>query len=259
MEQICVRGLVVREYQVGENDKLLDIVTDEYGKLTVSAKGVKSLRNRNMASSQLFAYSTFTLRKRGKYYYISDSDSIELFFGLRTDIEKLALATYICDITDELAIEDIAEAELLKLTLNTLYALSEKKINVTQIKAAFEMRAASVAGFCPDLVACHGCGSYRPGEMYLDVMNGRLLCADCKPKYDAVAERHDDGTARLYLGMNDAVLDAVRYIIFSPETRYLSFRLDGTELSGLAYVCENYLLNHIGHGYQSLDYFKAIM
>ena len=43
MEQIRVRGLVVRETQTGEYDKILTVITEEMGRISVSGKGVRSL------------------------------------------------------------------------------------------------------------------------------------------------------------------------------------------------------------------------
>ncbi|MDD4717650.1 MAG: recombination protein O N-terminal domain-containing protein, partial [Eubacteriales bacterium] len=37
-ERIVVRGIVIREVQYGESDKILNILTREYGLITVSAK-----------------------------------------------------------------------------------------------------------------------------------------------------------------------------------------------------------------------------
>ena len=60
-ERITVHGLCVRETEIGEADKIITLVTMEYGRLSVSGKGVKSLKSRHMAATQPFAYSLFTL------------------------------------------------------------------------------------------------------------------------------------------------------------------------------------------------------
>ena len=59
MTDFKVNGLVIREADHGENDKLLTILTEKYGKLFVIGKGVKSVRSRHMASCQLFSYASF--------------------------------------------------------------------------------------------------------------------------------------------------------------------------------------------------------
>ena len=111
MEQLHVRGLVVRENQMGEYDKLLTVITEELGRITVSGKGVRSLKSKHMPATQIFCYSDFVLRQSHGYYYISDSALLESFFHLRMDLNKLALASYLCDIAAEFAVEGVGDEE----------------------------------------------------------------------------------------------------------------------------------------------------
>lgn len=260
MEQICVHGLVVREVQTGEYDKLLTVVTEEMGRICISGKGVRSLKSRHMPSTQLFCYSSFVLRQSHGYFYISDSTLKESFFGLRMDLNRLALASYLCDITAEMAVEGVGDAELLRLTLNTLYALANhQKIPLTQLKAAFELRCAAIEGFKPNLVACDICSAYQDQTMYLDVMNGRLLCRNCLSTVRRTEDVTDEGTAHIYLRLTPAVLEAMRYTIYASEKRYLLFSLHEDELPMYASVCEKYLLNHMEHGFYSLEFYKSLL
>lgn len=82
MNILTFPALVIRECDYGENDKLLTLLTAEHGKITVCAKGAKSLRNKNMVCSQLLCYSEFTVKERGGYYTLSEASLIEQFFGL---------------------------------------------------------------------------------------------------------------------------------------------------------------------------------
>ena len=117
MELTNVRGLVVKETPVGEYDKLLTVVTEEMGRITVSGKAIRSLKSKHMPATQLFCYSSFTLKKSHGYYYISDSALIESFYGIRLDLDRLALASYLCDVAAEMAVEGVGDEELLRLTL----------------------------------------------------------------------------------------------------------------------------------------------
>ena len=260
-EQFETRGLVIREVRTSEADKLLTLLTPERGKVTVSGKGVASLKSRHMAACQLFSYSSFILKKTKKYFYIAESETIECFFGIRYDIERLALATYICEVVDYLALEEVADDDLLRLTLNTLYALSEKKdADLSLLKAAFEIRAASVSGFTPDLNACGVCGtvSLRHGT-YLDVMNGRLLCPDCSKEYVSGLKETDEGISPIFIKITPSSLEAMRYAVSAPIKRYLSFSIPGEEKEAFAYSCEKYLLSHIEHSFKSLEYYRNII
>jgi len=260
MEQIQVTGLVVRENISGEYDKLLTVITPEMGKIMVSGKGVRSLKSKHMPATQLFSYSSFVLRRSRGYFYISDSAVKECFFGIRMDLDRLALASYICDVAADFAVEGVGDEDLMRLTLNTLYALSNNtKIPLKQIKAAYEFRTAAIEGFKPNLVACDVCSAFQGKTLYLDVMNGRLLCSDCLRNIRHTDDVVDEGTAHIYLRLTPAVLEALRYTIYSPCNRYVLFTLDEKELPRFADVCEKYLLNHIEHGFYSLEFYKSLL
>lgn len=255
-----LRGLVVREVKTGENDKILTLLTAEKGLVTVSGKGLSSIRNKYAASSQLFSYSTFQLRKRGEFYYIADAFLIECFMNIRYDIVRLALANYVCDVAYSLALEDVGDEELLSLTLNTLYAAAnsdERQLEL--IKGAFEFRAAVIEGFMPDLSACGICGREIAGSCVLDVMNGRLICSECGKNLEFNREYMENDTeAKIHVKLTPPSLAALRYIERASNKRFLSFTLDDDELMYFTSACEKYLLNHLERGFSSLDYYKKI-
>ncbi len=259
MEEFKSAALVIREKQLGEADKLLTMLTPSHGKLTVSGKGVSSLRSRHMAACQIFCYSDFVFRKTRKYYYIADSDTQDCFFDIRFDIMKVALATYMCDIAYDLSLEDVADEELYRLMLNSLYALSYKKnLSVEHIKAAFEFRAAVQGGFLPILDSCGVCGRESDDEFVVfDVMNGIYRCSHCT---NAMEKEGIDpnGTAQIYHRLSKTVLTALRFISEAPLGRYLSFSIPAEDELLLGIFTESYLTSHLEHPFASLKYYKDI-
>ncbi|MBQ3861396.1 MAG: hypothetical protein II779_12775, partial [Clostridia bacterium] len=92
----------------------------------------------------------------------------------------------------------------------------------------------------------------------LDVMNGRLLCKSCREELANDPAYLADETAKIHIRVSPPVLAALRYIESAPAKRFLSFSLDKMELSLFSVVCERYLLNHVEHGFPSLEYYKKI-
>ncbi|MBE6725460.1 MAG: DNA repair protein RecO [Ruminococcaceae bacterium] len=260
MEELEVDGLVIREVETGEADKMITLLTGERGRLSISGKGLSSIRHRYAASSQLFSYSTYLLKRRTKYWYIADAFYIDNFMELRYDVDKLALANYICDVAYEFAQEEIENRELMSLTLNTLYALAKKEnLPEEQLRGAFEFRMAVQEGFMPDLSGCGVCGRDVSGEdSTLDVMNGRLLCKKCRTLTENDPASFGDETAKIFIRVSPSVLAALRFVESAPQKKFLSFALDKTELSLFSVVCERYFLNHVEHGFSSLEYYKKI-
>ncbi|MGN1345146.1 MAG: DNA repair protein RecO [Eubacteriales bacterium] len=258
-EDIEVDGLVIQAVTTGEADKVITLLTAKYGRITITGKGIGSMRNRHAASAQLFSYSTFLLHRRGNYWYIRDTYFIECFMNIRYDVEKLALANYVCDVARDFALENVEDPDLLSLTLNTLYAIANRdKIPLEQIRGAFEFRAAVQGGFMPDLSGCGVCGCDEEAEYSLDVMNGRILCRKCRTLVENDPEFLADTSAKIFIRLSYPVLCALRYIEAAGTKKFLSFTLDKQELSLFSVICERYLLNHLEHGFSSLEYYKKI-
>ena len=152
------------------------------------------------------------------------------------------------------------EKEFLRLVLNTLYATASGQYDLPKIKAAFEMRAASILGFMPMLEGCHYCGR-TDGEFFLDVMNGVVLCEECQRNgegLDVPLTPEDIRTSRIICPLSASALAALLYTAVCPLQRLFSFRLDEADMPLFAASAEKYLLNHLERGFKSLDFYKQI-
>lgn len=262
MTEIKQNGLVIAERDLGENDKLLTVLVERFGKLTVVAKGAKSVRNRHIPSTQLFAYASFGLRRKGNYYYITDSDLIESYYDIRSDIVKLSLASYLCDIACDVTQEGNNDDEILRLTLNMLYAISKDLKPLEVIRAVYELRIAKELGFYPDLDGCCACSSDNSSVYFLDILGGTIICEKCKNQAKFVIEENaftEKGLEKPMAILSNHVISAIRYIIEAKQERILSFTLDNSEWTSFFVVAEKFLLNHLERGFYSLDFYKSML
>ena len=243
---LTIQGLVVRVTDYNDHDALLTLLAKGYGKLTVKAR---SLRRRNsplIAPCQLLAYGEFTLFEYRGQYTINEAHSIELFQGLRNDLCKLSLGTYFAQAAEVLSQEDTPNPELQSLVLNCLYALDKLNKPEAMVKSVFELRIASIAGYAPDLFGCHVCGSQSP--TLFDISGGALLCEKCR------------GTAEgIRLPVSNAVLDAMRYIVYCEPKKLFSFEIGVESMEQLSGVTEAYLTTQLERGFSSLDFYKSLM
>ncbi len=258
MKVLTFPALVIRECDYGENDKLLTLLTAEMGKLTVCAKGAKSLRNKDMACSQLLCYSEFTVKEKSGFYTLSEASLIEQFFGLRASLERNAAAAYIADVAGEICVENNDEGEMLSLTLNSLYMLSETDKNADIVKAVFELRCAAISGFCPELSGCSICGCEGDKPLYLDVMNGTLVCSECFGGRHGEERTKDIATATIILPISRPVLDVMRYVISCPPKKIFNFSLDEAYIDDFCRVSEKYLINQIERSFSTLEFYNRI-
>ena len=156
------QGLVLREVAYKDTDKLLTVLTRDYGKMTLKARGVRRSGSPLKASCQLLACGEFTIFEYRGMSTINEAQTVELFPELRTDLELLSLGTYFAQVAEVLSQEDDPNPALLSLTLNALYALGKLRKPQGLVKAVFELRAACLAGYTPDLEGCRSCGNPEP-------------------------------------------------------------------------------------------------
>lgn len=254
--KLSEKGLIIRESPLKESDKLLTVLTAEHGKISVYAHGVRSFKSKYLHSASLLSYSSFELSKRGEYLTLCEASEIESFLGAQYDLELYALCQYICDVVNELTVYDSPEESMLSLTLNTLWALCNTKIPPRQIKAAFEIRAMTECGFMPDVDGCTECGK-TDGEMIFDIMNAILYCPECAKDTEEITKENElSGVATILKRIGAEALCAMRYVIGAHPKRIFSFSLTEEALDTLGSVSESYILNHIGHGFTTLNFYK---
>lgn len=256
-------GLILRESAYGESDKLLTVLTADEGKVFIIAKGVRSLKSKNMALCRLFTYANFEYYEKNGKRWLAGGSVNDSFFGLGADIESMALASYVVDVAAEVTGEGVEAREMLRVTLNTLYAIEKKIKTLPIIKGAFELFAAFRAGYEPDLSACVDCQDEPSGEAWLDVMNGALICEECMKKKNKAGAGMPELDAYLskniLLPLSPALLFAVRYINSALPSRLFAFELkEERDEADFSRVGEIYLQNHLERGFDTLNFYRAV-
>lgn len=252
-----VKGLVIRTVDLKESDRLLTIFTEELGVVTALARGARTLKSRKMSSTMQFCYSSFVLFKKDDKYTIRDAELIESFFGIRDSIEGLALAAYIADVLSDVTTAE-SDRDLLRLSLNSLYAISTGRYDVAAVKAAFEIRATSILGFMPDVLACAECGS-REGESFFDIMGGFVECAACRKKRaQGLPPDPEDRERRIIRILSEPARTALGYCIHCPLEKIFSFRLTDADQQLFSLAAEDYIVNQLERSFKTLDFYNKV-
>ena len=255
LRDFATDGLVVREYELGEHDKMLTLLTPSYGRISVIAKGARSLKNKYMSPARLFTYANYELHRRGDMMWLRSAEVIESFPQLEKEITRLYLAQYLVDLACELSGE------------------GEPAVDQRLIKGTFEWRAAGYSGYMPELGDCHICGAPDAacandgGICYIDVMNGALMCASCaagRLERDAalpsdVIPVDSDGVRSILLPVNRSVLAAIKYVLTAMPERMFAFSLsEDADLETFSSVGSTYITHHLERGFASLALYNEI-
>lgn len=243
--KLMTDGLIIREQQTGEADRLVTVLTRDYGIIRAFVRGAKHIKNRSQSATQLFAYGRYSIYRGKDAYSIDEAQPINIFFELRNDIEVLSLAQYFCELANELApVEDDAD-EYLRLILNLLYMLSNNKKSQFQLKAIAELRIMCLSGYMPDLTVCGECGEECSDSFFFSPVEGEIFCGGCAGHHTCIQ-------------LSAGVLSAMRHICYSDSDKLFSFTLGDESLKTLSGIAEIYTLNQTGIKFKTLDFYKRI-
>ena len=218
---ISTQGLVLREVNYKESDKLLTVLTAEGGKRTVKARGCRRKGSPLAAAAQLLVYSDMTLFEYRDYFTLNEAESLQQFWRVRSDLERLSLASYFAEVMEAVAVEGRPDPMALSLILNSLYALDRLNRPLALVKAAFELKLMCLEGY--------------------------------EPLLDACAAEAGEGAA---IPLEGGALAAMRHIVYGDPKRLFSFRLEGAGLSCLSHVCQRFLTTQLDRGFRTLDFYQ---
>ena len=147
-EHVKCNAIILYENPYGEADKMLTAFSDEFGKISVSAKGAKKTGSRFLAVSQQFCYSRMELSyAKNGIYTLCEGELISSFYNIRTDYDVLTVAEELVRLTARVAQEECKDENILRLLLNALSFLTVKGRNLPLVYNAFAIRLVYDQGF----------------------------------------------------------------------------------------------------------------
>ena len=243
--RITTDGLVIKETNIRDNDRMITIITRDLGVITAFVRGVKSIKSKRGSSTSLLSFSNFSLELKGDTYTVTEASINKVFFGAGSDIITLTVAQYFCELCNVFRPYENESGEFLRLILNSLHFLTENKHSPELIKAITELRVAVIAGYAPNVVACNGCGKFEDAVMYFKLDDGTLYCNACR-KENCVS-------------ITLTVLQAIRHIVYSKFESLYSFEIPETAAKQLSQLTERFVTYQTEHRFTTLQFLRGII
>lgn len=227
MGTIKTSGIIISETNLGDYDKMLTMLTPGIGKISCVAKGARRPKSALLAGTQFLCFGNYMMYKGANTYNINSCDTIEVFYNIRTDLDKLNCAVEITKIIRDVTEENENCYKILQLYLNTLYVLSETDKNPELIVSIFKMKLLCFLGYTPRIKECVNCKSAE-NIRYFSIKDNGFKCENCG--------KQDKGA----LIMSESTVSAIKYIIMSPSKKLFSFNLKDESLNELKLITKLY-------------------
>ncbi|MDI7275067.1 MAG: DNA repair protein RecO [Anaerolineae bacterium] len=239
-------GIVIKRSDFGEADRLLVLLTPAFGKLRVLAKGVRKVPSRKAGHVEPFMRSQFLLARGRDLDIVTQAEAVEVYQGLREELERATYAFYLAELVDAFAEEGGENRALYALLADTLARLAagDEPALLTRF---FELRLLECAGYRPELQRCVGCGaSHEPTAVYFSVAEGGARCPHCG----------EGATGLLSLSLN--AFKVLRYMQGNDYGAVSALRLRTETLREIEAVLHRYLTWILERNLKSLSFLGQV-
>ena len=242
MEPVKTMGIVVRSTTVGDYNKMLTVLSADFGRISVWARGAKSQKHDAHSSMSPLCYSEFVLLEKGDVYTLSSATLKESFYGLRNSVQTLAYAMYFASFADTVAPQGVEAVGILRILLNSLYFLEKRLKDSEDLRLMFELFALTEEGYAPMFDACCECGDGNAA--WFDAGGGGVVCDSCRPQ----------GSKKI----SEPARALMNFYTTASLKEALYYKADAqTVKEGIA-LCEEFIKTHVGN-ISALDYLKSII
>lgn len=191
------------------------------------AKGARRPKSALLAGTQIFCFGEYLMYKGTETYHINSAEPIEVFYNIRTDLDKLKYAVHINKIVKDVTHENQNCYKILQLVLNTLYTISETDKDLDLVLSIFKLRLLCILGFTPKILECTNCKE-KENLKFFSIRDNGFKCEPCS--------RQDKSS----ILMSESTKNAILYTITAPPKKIYSFNIKDESLEEFKLIVKLY-------------------
>lgn len=151
MNSLQTTAIVLARTDFGEADRIITLLTPEYGKLRLLAKGVRKVKSKLAGGIELFSVSQISfLQGRGEVGTLVSTRLIRHYGHIVTDINRVQLGYELIKMLNK-ATEDQPEAEYFELLNEAFVSLDDASLDLALVRLWFAAQLLRLAGHRPNL------------------------------------------------------------------------------------------------------------
>ncbi|HID02202.1 MAG TPA: DNA repair protein RecO [Desulfobacterales bacterium] len=181
-EQKETDALVIGCQDYRDSDKILTLLTRDYGRISCIAKGAKKSKKRfvNKLEVYSFLHITFTDYPNRSLGFLNEAELHTSFIQIRNSASLYIFSSIIQEVLLQSTREREADFSLFQVSLWALHNLNEQLPPET-VLTLFLLRLYDILGYRPDFSSCLQCGAKTGNNLnfHFHIQSGGIICARC--------------------------------------------------------------------------------
>ncbi|MEM9566701.1 MAG: DNA repair protein RecO [Cyanobacteria bacterium P01_E01_bin.34] len=172
-------GINLKVTPLGEADRIVTILTDDYGLVRAVAPGARKQKTQLGGNTELFAINKLVLVEGRSLDRISQADRVQRLPRLRSSLTQLTIAQYWAEVVLYQALSDQPQRELFLLLVEHLERLERSPSDVTALPLLVHglYHLLAIAGIAPQVRPCSDCPGTNEWSFSPD--GGGVACHHC--------------------------------------------------------------------------------
>lgn len=210
----------IQDYK--ENDKLVWLFTEEFGKITLIAKGAKKSKSKFFSLTLPLCYGDYLVFKGKNLYTLSEGKLKSSFQGLLSNLEKLTYSSYICELVDICMQDGESNKDLYKEFVTCLYLLNTDAIDYELLVRSFELKLLKATGYGLCFDNCVFCKKKISTSSYISLSYLGGVCEVCQREQGVYISKASFNALRF---INNTPMDKVYRLNASKEIKEDIFKV----------------------------------
>ena len=176
-------GIVLKSAPVGEGGVIATIYSRERGKLRAMVRGARKPGGKMVGHMEPLCRVDLALAvgKGGLLDTVTQAQTLDVFPGLKSDLDGLAKGIYMAELVDGYGVEGEPNQQIYAHFLEGLRALDSHPSGQMPLRY-FELHLLKSSGFMPEIHLCVKCRKELvPGQHRYSPEAGGVLCRECHP------------------------------------------------------------------------------
>jgi DNA repair protein RecO (recombination protein O) len=242
---LVTAAIVLRVRPFGESDKIVSLLTENYGKMSGIAKGAMRSRKRFVNSLEPFSLINLSFHDRphSSLAFILSAELIHGSRALIVDLDRIAQASYLVEITEGLIAEREENQAVFQHLLDGLRHLENKGASL-RFLTAFELKLLRFVGYQPGLDHCKRCQKRRNDsfQWYFSMPEGGIVCNECAP------------TCRDLVPVGKTAVEILTALQSESKSLPARISLAGTVIAEIRATLLRFIQFHLGHEIKSAPF-----
>ncbi|HLV08654.1 MAG TPA: DNA repair protein RecO [Halanaerobiales bacterium] len=242
-------AIVLKQFELGEADKIITFYTKDRGKIRAVARGVRKTNSRISGLVLPFSYNLVTFYRGRSLDRINEIKNIFPFSSLREDLTMMAYCSFLAELIDKIGLEDSPNQKLFSLLLASFHHfINVNREKYDYIELVFKVHLLILLGLKPGILNCVSCGKdYKLRKINLfSISQGGIICAECFSQNEAVEK------------ISGEVLKVLEMIYKSGLRPFDNLKISSKAFKELDGLINSFLLFYLDIELKSLDFLNTI-